>query len=199
MRRRSYVTPDFRYLREEFSGGTNVGMSHERCHIYLSNDQITQIFCARRNPDLDRMHELSLGVIPLAVNDSAARRHCLHFVGPENVAFACAVAMAQSALEHIRNDFHVAVSVRPEAFAGRDSIVVEHTQDAEIRKRRIVVVRERKRVVSFQPSALGVSTLITFAYFDHCFRYVKCWEVTTGKRTPPGNRSYVSINSSRTM
>ena len=46
-----------------------------------------------------------------------------------DVAFA--VAVLERAVEHPRDDLHVAVRVRAEAAAGRDDVVVEHEQQTE--------------------------------------------------------------------
>jgi hypothetical protein len=48
--------------------------------------------------------------------------------------------MQELALEHVGDDFHVAMGVRTETLAGTDAILVHHPQRAEAGMRRIVVV-----------------------------------------------------------
>ena len=55
-----------------------------------------------------------------------------------------AVLVLERALENVGQDLHVAVSVRAEALAGLDPVVVQHAQGAEAHVVGIVVVAERK-------------------------------------------------------
>ena len=52
------------------------------------------------------------------------------------------IAMEQTAFEHVRHDFHIAMGMRAEALARRDTVVVEDSQNPKAHVLRIVVVRE---------------------------------------------------------
>ena len=71
--------------------------------------------------------------------------------------------MRQRATEHVGDDLHVAVTMRPETSAGRDVVVVDHPQVAKTHVFRVMVVGEREAVKALQPSVIGVSTIPGFA------------------------------------
>jgi hypothetical protein len=73
----------------------------------------------------------------------------------------------QRAVEHVAHDLHVAVSVRGEAGAGCNAVLVDHAQVAEPHVLRVVIVGERKRVVALEPAMIGVATVRRFANADH--------------------------------
>ena len=70
-----------------------------------------------------------------------ARAHALRETGPDHAVVAFAVAVLERAVEHPRDDLHVAVRVRAEPAAGRDDVVVVDEQQPVVRVLRVVVVR----------------------------------------------------------
>jgi hypothetical protein len=48
-------------------------------------------------------------------------------------------------VQHVRDDFHIAMSVRTEALAGFDAVVIDHAQRTKAHVARIVVIREGER------------------------------------------------------
>jgi len=69
----------------------------------------------------------------------------------------------ERALEHVRDDLHVAVRVRAEALAGLDAVLVDHPQRPETHVGGIVVVGERERVEREQPAVVGTAALAAAA------------------------------------
>src|SRR4030095_13075958 len=69
------------------------------------------------------------------------------------------IAMRQLALEHVADDLHVAVAVRAESLTGRDALLIDDAQRAELDVLRIEVVRERERVIRLQPAVIGIAAL----------------------------------------
>ncbi|MNR35460.1 hypothetical protein D3C85_1533100 [compost metagenome] len=65
--------------------------------------------------------------------------------------------MADGAVEHVADDFHVAVAVGVEAGARRDAVIVDHAQIGKAHVRRIVVVAEGKAVAALQPAKIGLA------------------------------------------
>src|SRR5262249_3249704 len=76
-------------------------------------------------------------------------------------------AMQELALEHVSDDFHVAVGVRTEPLAGTDAILVHDPQRTETRVCGVVVVGKRKREARLQPAAIGLEAGIVLANGDH--------------------------------
>lgn len=67
--------------------------------------------------------------------------------------FAHAVAVRQAALHDIGEDLHIAMTVRPKAFARRDAVLVQNAQRLKIVVRRIGIAPEGKRLILLsQPS-----------------------------------------------
>jgi len=85
----------------------------------------------------------------------------------ECTGFAHAVPMGETAVEHICQDFHIAMGVCSEAPSRRDSIVIDDAQRTETHMRRIMVAGERKGVVTIDPAQIGMPTLSASANSDH--------------------------------
>jgi hypothetical protein len=81
------------------------------------------------------------------VHDAIAGSHDLDLVASEDVRPGQAVAVCQPAVHHVGEDFHVAMAMRSEPLAGRNTVLVEHAQHAEAHEVRIVVATERERGV----------------------------------------------------
>lgn len=113
----------------------------------------------RLNPDLQKMDWLGAGRIKLAVRDAPARAHQLNLAGLELPAIAQAVLVLQRAFQHVAENLHVAVRMRPEAQARRNPVVVDDAQGAEAHVRRIIIVREGKGVIRIEPAVVSVAAL----------------------------------------
>ena len=105
--------------------------------------------------------------VEFAVPDAAAGAHPLHVAGRNGGAVAHAVLVGQCAGGDIGDDLHVAVRVRAEAAARRDQVVVDDAQVAPAHVRRIEIVGERERVMTFQPAVVGMAALLGFANGQH--------------------------------
>src|SRR5262245_62039055 len=79
--------------------------------------------------------------------------------------------MFEASFEDIRDDFHVAMRVRTEAFPGSDAIVVDDTQGAKAQLGGVVVFGEGKREIGIQPAAVGMSPFFGFTDGDHVLSY----------------------------
>src|ERR1051325_8242494 len=101
------------------------------------------------------------------MDDSAAGRHGLDFIGADDVLFTCTVAMQNVAFDNIRNDFHIAMGVGSKALAWCDLIVVEHAQRVEAHVVRIMIVTKRKGLVGIEPPLLGMAAFFASSKPDH--------------------------------
>jgi len=123
--------------------------------------------CARLDPDLQEMHGVLVRRVEFAVQDTGTRAHALHVTGADHGTVAEVVAVLQRAVQHDREDLHVAVTVGPETLARLDAILIDHPQRAEAHVRRVVVVGEGKRVVGVQPAVIGMAPFAGLSYLDH--------------------------------
>ena len=121
----------------------------------------------RLDPDLEKVHRLGRGVIALAVEHAGPCAHSLYVAGPDDRPGAHAVGVLERALEHVRQDLHVAMRVPPEAPAGRDPVLVDDPQRAEAHVSRIDVVGERESVPAVEPVGLGAAPLGGSSYGHH--------------------------------
>ena len=71
--------------------------------------------------------------------------------------------MRKAALEHVAEDLHVLVRMRPETLAGLDGVIVDHAQRPEPHLIGIVVVAERERVPGVEPVDLRMEPVCGFA------------------------------------
>ena len=92
--------------------------------------------------NLIEVHGLVGRRIELAVADAGAGGNALELAGAEDRAVPETVLVFQGTREHVRDDFHVAVSVRAKPFAGSDAVFVDHPQRAKAHLRRIVIIGE---------------------------------------------------------
>ena len=113
------------------------------------------------------MGGLALGVVELAVHHAAAGAHALHVAGRDALDVAHAVLVGEVALQHIADDFHVAVPVGAEAGTRRDAVLVDDAQVAPAHVGGIVVTGERKAVVGLQPAVIGIATFLGLAKGQH--------------------------------
>jgi hypothetical protein len=66
-------------------------------------------FALRQQPDLQEVHGVACGRIEFRVGDAGARAHALQFARTDHAVRAHAVLVFERAVEHPRQDFHVAV------------------------------------------------------------------------------------------
>src|ERR1700741_2355227 len=92
------------------------------------------------DPDLEKKHGLIAGRGHLAVRDAGAGAHALPFARFDFRAGAHGVAVGERALEHVRDDLHVAVRVLAESNARLHAIFIDDAQGAESHEARIVVI-----------------------------------------------------------
>src|SRR5262245_14744607 len=113
------------------------------------------------------MHAVGLRVVELAVPDPGASRHSLHVTGADHRTGADAVLVLERAVEHVRDDLHVAMPVRVEPFAGGDPVFIDDPERAEAHEARVVVVAERECVFAIEPTEVRLAALFRFAYCRH--------------------------------
>ncbi len=75
--------------------------------------------------------------------------------------------MRELAVQHVADDFHVAMAVRAEPLAGGDAVLVDDAQRTELDVLRIEVIRERERVIRLEPAVVGVTPLLAATDFLH--------------------------------
>jgi hypothetical protein len=80
--------------------------------------------------------------------------------------------MRKAALEHVGQNFHVAVGMRPEAPARLHSVLVDDAQAAEPHLRRVVIVGKGKGVLAVEPAMLGVPPVFGAADVHHRRRFL---------------------------
>src|SRR5262245_16630806 len=80
----------------------------------------------RHNPNLQKVHRLNFRVIEFAVGDASSGSHHLNLAGPDDRACTHAVLVCERALEHVRENFHVPMTMSSESCARNDAVVVEH-------------------------------------------------------------------------
>jgi hypothetical protein len=107
------------------------------------------------------------GVIELRVRDAGAGGHALQFARLDHRAGAEAVLVLKRAFQHPRQDFHVAMAVRPKAAPGFHPILVDNAQRAVTHEAVVVVIAERERVAALQPAEVGVSAFARTSNPDH--------------------------------
>jgi hypothetical protein len=121
----------------------------------------------RHEPDLQEVDGRVLRAVELGVHDAGAGAHPLDLAGPEHALPAGGVLVGEGALEHVRQDLHVAVAVAPEALAGLDAVLVHHPERAEAHLLGVVVRREREGVAGVEPAVVVVAPVLCLAHGDH--------------------------------
>ena len=75
--------------------------------------------------------------------------------------------MLERTFQDIGDDLHVAVTMCGEAVAGTHEVFVDNPQATKTHEAGIVVLVERKGVISVQPTVVEVAAFICFADIDH--------------------------------
>jgi hypothetical protein len=73
----------------------------------------------------------------------------------------------QFAIEHVRNDFHIAVWVRAKSLRRLYPIVVYYPQFAKSHVLGIIEIGKRKAVFTVQPAVVGVAAVCRSSDFQH--------------------------------
>src|SRR2546423_10267833 len=119
------------------------------------------------NPDLQQVDRLSGRWVEFAVAYAAACGHTLAIAGKNHRTGSQAVFVLEFALEHVRDDFHVAMRMRWKTGIGRDPIFVDDAQRAESHPPGIPEIVETESVVSLEPSVVSATTLIGATNLNH--------------------------------
>src|ERR1019366_5523884 len=106
-------------------------------------------------------------MIELAVNHSAPGRHMLHIAALQYCAMPHVVLVLQLPFDHVGDDLHVPVGMRPETAAARNAIVVDHAQGTEAHVAGIVVVGKRETKTGVEPAVVGVAAFVSRSEDDH--------------------------------
>jgi len=80
--------------------------------------------------------------------------------------------MPQGTVDDVGDNFHVPVRMHPEAHLGRDPVLVDYAQRAEMRVLGIVVVGKAEGVVGVEPAMVGVAPFVGFSNLDHRVSFV---------------------------
>src|ERR1700741_4774501 len=75
--------------------------------------------------------------------------------------------MRELAIEHVADDLHVAMAVRPEALARSHAVFIDDAQRPELDVLRIEVVGERERVIRLEPAVVGIAALFAASNLLH--------------------------------
>src|SRR5262245_34133448 len=126
-----------------------------------------QTHLVRDDPNLQEMYGLVLRGIVFAVADSRSGAHPLHVARSDHRARSCAVFMRHGALQHVGDDFHVAVRVSRESAARINSIFVNDSQSTKAHMLRIVVITERKGMTAIEPVPPRFTSFFGRSYFNH--------------------------------
>ncbi len=98
---------------------------------------------------------------------AGAGGHALHVTGADHGAVAHAVPVLQGALQHIGNNFHIAVAVGVEASARLHPVLVDDPQGAEAHECRIVIVAEGEGVATVEPTEIGQPPVVCVSNIQH--------------------------------
>ena len=114
-----------------------------------------------------KMDELGARMIELAVRYACPRTHALNVSRADYRSGAEAVFVLERAVDHVRDDLHVAVRMRAESFSRLNPIFVDDPKRSEPHELRIVVIREGKGVIALEPAVLGVPSFARSANSNH--------------------------------
>ena len=119
------------------------------------------------DPDLQEMHRLRAAGVEFAVADAGARAHALHVPRPDHGSGAEAVLVLEFAGDDVRDDLHVAVTVRRKTRAGCDLIVVDDPQAAKAHVAGVVIFTKRKRMPAVEPAQIRMAAFGPLANDEH--------------------------------
>src|SRR5690606_25271233 len=118
----------------------------------------------RQDPDLQKMRAAIIKIIEFAMHHACAGTHALDVARSDNTAvrragFAVthAVLMGKLAIEHVADDLHVPVAVRPKTMPGGDRVIIDDTEVTPALVIQIEVITKRESVGALQPTTMGGS------------------------------------------
>src|SRR6476661_7054912 len=110
-------------------------------------------------PYLQEMDFLGLRRVEFAMLHPCAGAHPLNVAGANNGTITHTVLMGKGSVQHVADDFHIAVTVRAETASRLDGIVIDYAQRAKLNMLGIVVVGEGKAVPGIQPAVIRVTSV----------------------------------------
>jgi hypothetical protein len=105
------------------------------------------------------MHIPIAARIHLRVPDARARAHALGQTGIEEPAVSFGVLVLQLAVQHPRDDFHVAMGMGLEARARSDDIVIAHEQQPVMGVPFIIMMSKAEAMARVEPWQLRMEPL----------------------------------------
>src|SRR5271154_2428698 len=91
-------------------------------------------------------------MVELAMAHARARAHVLHAARAHDPVMAHRIAVFEFAAQYVGDDLHVAMRMRPKAFARLHGIVVEDPQRSPMQVVRIKVIGEAEAVMRLEPA-----------------------------------------------
>src|ERR1700757_549355 len=143
----------------------------------------------RDYPNLQEMDRLCFRGIELAVHDTGACAHTLHFSRPYHRAVTETILMLESSLEDIGYYFHIPVAMWGEPGARNDPILIDDTQASKTHLRRIAIVCEGKSVAAIQPSGAGLAACHAIPKGDHATLLSNSSTVVRAHASQPHDRA----------
>ncbi len=89
------------------------------------------IALGRLDPYLQKVYGLARAWIEFAMPHAGTGAHSLHIAGFDGRSVAHRILVRQFTVQHIADDFHVAMTVRAEARSGLHAVLVDHPQGTE--------------------------------------------------------------------
>src|ERR1700712_4329646 len=102
------------------------------------------------------MRRLAWRSVELAMLHAGPGAHVLELTGPDDARAARAVAVSEGAGNDIADDLHVAMRMGGKPRAGRDMVLVDDPQGAELHVLRVVVIGKGKGVPGVEPAVAGL-------------------------------------------
>src|SRR5579863_3780607 len=113
------------------------------------------------------MSRLGWRWIHLTMADAAAGAHALSVAGANDRTRTQAVLVLKRAIQDVSNNFHVAMRMGGEPFAGRDPVFVDHSQGTKSHEAWIVILVEGKRVACIEPAVIAPTAFIVASNVNH--------------------------------
>ena len=93
-------------------------------------------------------------MIEFAMANSGSRGHALNIAWTNDGARTETVLVLKSAVEHVGNNLHIAMALRPKSCARLNSVFVDYTQRPKAHVLRVIVVCERETVKTIKPAVV---------------------------------------------
>ena len=132
----------------------NVALGGRQLDLIVAGRMVLRV---GQHPYLQKLDRLGLAGVHLAVRDARAGRHHLNLSRTQDFHVAHAVAVPERAFQRDRHDLHVVVRMGSETLARSHGVVVQHPEGAEMHPAGIVIVCKTERMVSLQPTVVGIT------------------------------------------